>query len=63
MSAPPAGTPSVGQRWVDRAPRPGLDFAGTALGIAFFCLSLTPSLLPRPWYVQGIVSGVLSASS
>jgi len=62
VSAPPAGTPSVGQRWVDRAPRPGLDFAGTALGIAFFCLSLTPSLLPRPWYVQGIVSGVLSAT-
>lgn len=26
------------------------------------CLSLTPSLLPRPWFLQGLVSGVLAAA-
>ncbi|HEX5997624.1 MAG TPA: alpha/beta-hydrolase N-terminal domain-containing protein, partial [Jiangellales bacterium] len=33
--------------------RPGMT--GAAL---FFCVSLTPSLLPRTWQVQGLISGV-----
>ncbi|MEV6494855.1 alpha/beta-hydrolase N-terminal domain-containing protein, partial [Actinoplanes sp. NPDC051633] len=36
--------------------RPSL--AGCAFAIAFFCLSLTPSLLPRPVLLQGVVSGL-----
>ena len=35
---------------------PGL--AGCAFAVVFFCLSLTPSLLPRPVLLQGVVSGL-----
>ena len=35
-----------------------LNPTGAVLGVLFVCLSLTPSLLPRTWLVQGIVSGV-----
>ncbi|MFC4062223.1 alpha/beta hydrolase [Planomonospora corallina] len=28
----------------------------------FLCLSLTPSLLPRSWLLQGVISGVLTAT-
>lgn len=35
---------------------------GSLLGIVFFsAASLTPSLLPRPWFVQGAVSGLAMA--
>jgi len=33
-----------------------------ALGIGFLCMSLTPSLLPRTWLVQGLISGVSTAT-
>lgn len=36
----------------------GLSDAGLALGTAFFAISLTPSLLPRPFAVQGLLSGL-----
>jgi uncharacterized membrane protein len=32
---------------------------GLILGLAFFCISLTPSLLPREYVVQGVLSGVV----
>ena len=32
---------------------------GLLLGLVFFCISLTPSLLPRNFVVQGILSGVV----
>lgn len=35
-----------------------LDFGGTVLGLIFFCLSFTPSLLPRGYVVQGIAAGL-----
>ncbi|MCA9234039.1 MAG: alpha/beta-hydrolase family protein [Planctomycetales bacterium] len=35
-----------------------LSFFGVAFGTLFFAASLTPSLLPRPWVVQGILSGM-----
>jgi uncharacterized membrane protein len=49
-----------------RPPRPrivrrALSLAGTAVAVGFFCLSLTPSLLPRPWFLQGAVSGIAAA--
>jgi uncharacterized membrane protein len=38
------------------------NFPGLAVAVIFFCLSLTPSLLPRGWTLQGTVSGVLTAT-
>src|SRR5262245_22688766 len=35
-----------------------LCFGGLAGALVFFCLSLTPSLLPRGWGVQGLLSGI-----
>lgn len=32
--------------------------ASTALGLLFFCASLTPSLLPRPPILQGVLGGI-----
>jgi uncharacterized membrane protein len=32
-----------------------------AFGALFFCLSLTPSLLPRDWLFQGLIGGVNAA--
>jgi uncharacterized membrane protein len=37
------------------------DYAGTIFALVFFCLSLTPSLLPRGWLLQGLISGVTAA--
>jgi len=44
-------------RWLPR-----YDFSGLVVGILFFCWSLTPSLLPRSWLLQGFVSGILVAA-
>jgi len=38
-----------------------LDFVGVVVGALFFCLSLTPSLLPRDWEFAGLVGGVNAA--
>jgi uncharacterized membrane protein len=38
-----------------------LDFVGVAFGGLFFCLSLTPSLLPRDWLFQGLIGGLNAA--
>ena len=38
-----------------------LDFVGVAVGALFFCLSLTPSLLPRDWLFQGLIGGINAA--
>jgi uncharacterized membrane protein len=38
--------------------RARLGLAGSVFAVAFFCASLTPSLLPRAWYLQGIVGGL-----
>jgi uncharacterized membrane protein len=38
-----------------------LDFVGVVFGTLFFCLSLTPSLLPRDWLFQGLIGGVNAA--
>src|SRR5690606_29410765 len=39
--------------------RPG--FGGSVGATLFFCLSLTPSLLPRHWALQAVVSGITMA--
>lgn len=44
--------------WVRMVLRPQLNFGGALVGTVFLWLSLTPSLLPRTWPTQGIVSGL-----
>jgi uncharacterized membrane protein len=39
----------------------GFTPAGLAGALAFYCLSLTPSLLPRAWYLQAVMSAVTAA--
>ncbi|WP_372454263.1 alpha/beta hydrolase, partial [Streptomyces tardus] len=34
------------------------DLTATITATVFFWLSLTPSLVPRPWYLQGVVGGI-----
>ena len=38
-----------------------LDFTGIAFGALLFCLSLTPSLLPRNWLTGGVIGGINAA--
>ncbi len=38
-----------------------LDFTGVLFAAVFFCLSLTPSLLPRDWLMGGIIGGITAA--
>jgi uncharacterized membrane protein len=36
------------------------SLAGSAVALACFCLSLTPSLVPRAWLIQAVVSGLIA---
>lgn len=38
-----------------------LDFTGIAFSTLFFCLSLTPSLMPRDWFMAGLIGGINAA--
>jgi uncharacterized membrane protein len=44
-----------------RAPRFRYTLPGLSVALVFYCLSLTPSLLPRPGLLQGVISGVAAA--
>ncbi|WP_164842366.1 alpha/beta hydrolase [Actinoplanes solisilvae] len=44
-----------------RVIRCGLSVTGFGLCAVFYCLTYTPSLLPRPWYVQGVVAGLTAS--
>ena len=46
-------------RWAWGLLRP--DYVGVAFSALFFCLSLTPSLLPREWLAQGVIGGFSAA--
>ncbi|HWM40414.1 MAG TPA: alpha/beta hydrolase [Streptomyces sp.] len=37
------------------------DLSATCVATVFFWLSLTPSLVPRPWYLQGLIGGITAA--
>ena len=39
----------------------GLSTLGLVAALVFFCFSMTPSLLPREWYLQGVASGICVA--
>lgn len=47
--------------WLTWVVRPRLCFGGLAVALVCFWLSLTPSLLPRGWLFQGVVSGLIVA--
>ncbi|MBO3735983.1 alpha/beta hydrolase [Actinoplanes flavus] len=44
-----------------RIVRSGLSLTGAAFAAVFYCLSFTPSLLPRDWSLQGVVAGITAA--
>lgn len=35
-----------------------LNFLGLSVALVFFCFSVLPSLLPRPWLYQSLISGI-----
>lgn len=51
-------------RFVDRLRRYGQSFhpVGLAVALLFFCWSMTPSLLPRMWFLQGVATGISIAT-
>jgi uncharacterized membrane protein len=58
----PAAQDPVRSRYSrSRVVRRRLGLAGFAFSVAFFCLSQTPSMLPRSPVLQGAVSGVTAA--
>jgi uncharacterized membrane protein len=72
--APDPGQPGTGQPGTGSPARPrwwrfprtrrylaGFPPAGLTGALIFYCLSLTPSLLPRAWYLQAVMSAVTTA--
>ncbi|MEU4244331.1 alpha/beta-hydrolase family protein [Actinoplanes sp. NPDC026619] len=70
----PPGTSAPRRSWIPaprRSPennvvprrmvRCGMSVTGFGLSALFYCLSFTPSLLPRPWFLQGVVAGLTGA--
>ncbi len=51
-----AATARTLRPWVRRS-----HLSSTLLGLAGFLASMTPSLLPRTWYIQGAIAGVCAA--
>jgi uncharacterized membrane protein len=64
-AAQPDTSPGRYSRWRSRSRRLltrwHYGFVGLAGATVLFCLSLTPSLLPRGFVLQGFVSGILAA--
>src|SRR3954464_10569700 len=58
-AAPADGGDRPARRWWGWLPR--YTWSGTLGALLFGCASLTPSLLPRGWLVQGIISGITAA--
>src|SRR5215217_7426683 len=56
-----AGEPTPG-RWHRFLRRWHYSFVGLVGAVMFFCLSLTPSLLPRGHILQGLISGITAAT-
>jgi uncharacterized membrane protein len=54
-AAPRRRLPAILTRW-------RYDYIGLWFALVFFCLSVTPSLLPRGWAFQGVLTGVLTAT-
>ena len=58
------GTPSVSRRAVRRMREygRGLHPVGLAVALVLFTWSISPSLLPRAWYLQGVATGISVAA-
>jgi uncharacterized membrane protein len=62
VAPPQPGAPEVGEvprprrRWL-----PHYTWSGTLGALLFGCASLTPSLLPRGWVLQGLIAGITAA--
>ncbi|MEV6342282.1 alpha/beta hydrolase [Actinoplanes sp. NPDC051851] len=41
--------------------RSGLSITGAGTAVVFHTLSFTPSLLPRAWFLQGVIAGITAA--
>ena len=56
----PASRASLWQRCRHRLSRAVRRFSVTGLivALAFYCFSLTPSLIPRAWLYQGVITGI-----
>jgi len=64
VAPPPPDLPEtrdapVRRRWGRWLPR--YTWSGTVGAVLFGCASLTPSLLPRGWVLQGLIAGVTAA--
>ncbi|HYH73828.1 MAG TPA: alpha/beta-hydrolase family protein [Nocardioides sp.] len=64
VAEPPPRTPAADEdrparRWRRWLPR--YTWSGTLGAVLFGCASLTPSLLPRGWVLQGLIAGVTAA--
>src|SRR3954449_4195141 len=55
----PAGVERPRRRWLRRLPR--YTWSVTTSLLLFGCSSLTPSLLPRGWLLQGLIAGITAA--
>src|SRR3954464_10592278 len=55
-SPPPASGDRPDRRWRRWLPR--YTWSGTLGALLFGCASLTPSLLPRGWVLQGLIAGI-----
>jgi uncharacterized membrane protein len=63
-SAPPPEVPATGAAHVPRRRwrwLPRYTWSGTLGALVFGCSSLTPSLLPRGWVLQGVIAGITAA--
>ena len=64
VAPPPTAVPAAGgavpargwRRWIPR-----YTWSGTLGAVLFGCASLTPSLLPRGWVLQGLIAGITAA--
>src|SRR3954463_6981482 len=64
VDPPPPAVPEVAEappprRWRRWLPR--YTWSGTLGAVLFGCASLTPSLLPRGWLLQGLIAGLTAA--
>src|SRR6476661_6068722 len=68
QAVPPPTTPQTAPEGDERRPDhrrlrwlPRYTWSGTLGAVLFGCASLTPSLLPRGWILQGLIAGITAA--
>jgi uncharacterized membrane protein len=61
VASPPPAVPEAGGATRRRRWLPRYTWSGTVGALLFGCSSLTPSLLPRGWVLQGLIAGITAA--